>query len=206
VALAAGLLVPFVVLGEEARRGRVSGWDTAVWSFLHGRELRAQGSIAERAANGMVEMGGDVALVLGLLILAILLARRQTRDALFLVAACSAVVIVTPLLKDEYARTSLKYSFPSGHAARSATLAAAVILIAWPTRYRWPTLALGGLFIATMGTALVYEDWHLPSDVLGGWCLGIACAGVTRGILARRRPRAATPPLPSLRPPDRPPR
>jgi membrane-associated phospholipid phosphatase len=66
-------------------------------------------------------------------------------------------------------------------------------MIAWPTRLRWPTLILGVLFTVTLGTALVYEDWHLPSDVVGGWCLGIACAGSTRigltTLTRRRRPQ-----------------
>ena len=192
-----------MLLGKEARSGHISGWDAAIWRFLHERDQATQGSVVDRAANVFLEKGDVVAPLLGVLILAILLGRRHTRDALFLVATFSAVVIVTPLLKDEFAYTP-NYAFPSGHAARSATLAAAVILIAWPTRYRWPTLVVGGLFTATMGTALVYEDWHLPSDVLGGWCLGIACAGVMRGILARPQSRAAVLP-PSLRPHDGPP-
>jgi membrane-associated phospholipid phosphatase len=200
VVLALGLLVPFVLLGENARRGHVSGWDTTIWRFLHGHEQAARGSIVDRAANVVVDIGGDaLALLLGLVILAILLGRRRTRDALFLVATSSAILIVTPLLKDVFAQTGLKYSFPSGHAARSATLAATVILIAWPTRYRWPTFVVGTLFTATTGVALVYEDWHLPSDVLGGWCLGIACAGITRRIMVRSRDRAAALPLPPTR-------
>jgi membrane-associated phospholipid phosphatase len=184
------LLVPVLLLGEAARRGHVFGWDTAIWRFLHGRETAAQGTLIDRAANLIVDMGGDVmALLLGLLILAVLVARRRMRDAVFLVTTGAAVVLITPLLKDEFARAGVKYSFPSGHAARSATLAAAAILIAWSTRYRWPTLIVGSLFIATMGVTLVYEDWHLPSDVVGGWCLGIACAGLARVMLAwPRRP------------------
>jgi undecaprenyl-diphosphatase len=165
----------------------------AIWKFLHGHEEAAQGSILDRAANAVLEIAGNTAtLLLGLLILAILVGFRRTRDAIFVVTTGAAVLTLTPLLKGQFARTELKYSFPSGHAGRSAALVAAAIMIAWPTRFRWPVLVLGVLFTLTLGIALVYEDWHLPSDVLGGWCLGIACAGATRiGLttLARRRPR-----------------
>ena len=187
------MLAPLLFLGFGARHGHVFGWDTAIWKFLHGHEEAAHGSILDRGANAVVETGGNTAtLLLGLLILTILFGSRRTRDALFVLTTGAAILTLTPPLKEQFERTELKYSFPSGHAARSAALVAAAIMIAWPTRFRWPTLVLGVLFTVTLGTALVYEDWHLPSDVVGGWCLGIACAGATRiGLttLARRRPR-----------------
>jgi undecaprenyl-diphosphatase len=191
-----GLLAPLLLLGLRARHGHVFGWDMAIWKFLHGHEEAAQGSILDRGANAVLEIAGNTAtLLLGLLILAILIGFRRTRDAIFVVATGAAVLTLTPLLKGQFARTELKYSFPSGHAARSAALVAAAIMIAWPTRFRWPVLVLGVLITVTLGMALVYEDWHLPSDVLGGWCLGIASAGATwigLTTLARRRPPPPT--------------
>jgi membrane-associated phospholipid phosphatase len=188
-----GLLVPLVLLGLGARHGHVFGWDTAIWKFLHGHEEAAHGSIFDRAANEVVQIGGTATLLLGLLILAALLGFRRARDGLFLVATGATILALTPLLKEQFERAELNYSFPSGHAARSAALVAAAIMIAWPTRLRWPTLILGVLFTVTLGTALVYEDWHLPYDVVGGWCLGIACAGATRigltTLTRRRRPQ-----------------
>jgi membrane-associated phospholipid phosphatase len=190
-----GLLAPLLVLGLRARHGHVFGWDTAIWKFLHGHEEAAHGSILDRGANAVVEIGGNTAtLLLGLLILMILLGSRHTRDAIFVVTTGAAVLTLTPLLKGQFERTELKYSFPSGHAARSAALVAAAIMIAWPTHFRWPMLVLGVLFTVTLGVALVYEDWHLPSDVVGGWCLGIACAGAARIGLTTLTPRGRPPP------------
>lgn len=187
-------LVLFALLGREARRGRVFGWDAELWRFLQAHEESARGSILDRAVNVLVEMGGDIAtLLLGLLILSILLRRRRMRDAVFLLIATASIVALTPLLKQEFVRTGMKYSFPSGHAARSATVVAPVVVIAWPTRYRWLAVGLGSVFTATLGTALVYEDWHLPSDVLGGWCLGVACVGAGRAALYGPFSRRRTP-------------
>jgi len=38
-----------------------------------------------------------------------------------------------------------------------------------------------------LGAALVYEDWHLPSDVVGGWCLAVGGAAVVHVTWNRRR-------------------
>jgi membrane-associated phospholipid phosphatase len=179
-----GLLLAFFVLGEEARRGRIFGWDRTVWAFLYAREKAAEGTTFDHVVNLVVEVGGNTAtLIIVLGSLALLLARRKVRDALFVVATGAAVLTLTPLLKEYFERAELKYSFPSGNAARSAAIVTAAVLIAWPTRFRWPMLLVGVALTATLGVALVYEDWHLPSDVVGGWCLGILCAAVLRRSL-----------------------
>ena len=186
-----GLLVPIVLLGQAARHDDLFHWDAETWLFFHRHEEAGHGTAYDRAAHFIVYRGGSLAtLLLGLVILAVLLALSRTRESLFLITTGVLVLAVTPLLKEHFERTDLDYSFPSGHAARSGALAAAPIVIAWPTRLRWPTLVLGILYAAAVGVALVYEDWHLPSDVLGGWCLGIACAEAAWLVtLARQRRR-----------------
>ena len=171
------LLAVFLFLGLAARGGHVFSWDTSVWRFLHGREEAAQGSLLDRAANDVVEVGGNTAtLLVALMSIAVLLTRRRARDAGFMIATSVAILTLTPLFKEFFERTHLKYSFPSGHSGRSAAVVVAAVFLAWPTRFRWPALLAGTALIATVGVALVYENWHLPSDVIGGWCLGIACA------------------------------
>ena len=38
------------------------------------------------------------------------------------------------------------YSFPSGHAMGSMSLALVLVLLCWPTRWRWPVLAAMAVF------------------------------------------------------------
>jgi undecaprenyl-diphosphatase len=176
----------FLILGLAARDGRIPGWDRDVLSYLHGREKAAQGSVFDRVANLAVQGGATTATaLLGLLLVFSLLRSRRTRDAWVVVATVGATLALTPLLKEPFERAHLKYSFPSGHSAASAALVTAAVLIAWPTRFRWPAVGFGALFTVAFGTLLVYEDWHLPSDVIGGWCLGIACALVARAAFTR---------------------
>jgi membrane-associated phospholipid phosphatase len=178
VVVAIGLLVPFLLLGQAARDDRPYHWDTAASSYLQRHERALQDSAADWVPDVIVETGGTATFLVGLVLLAILVVRGRVRQAIFLVAVGVAILTVTPLLKEQFEGSNSDYSFPSGHAARSAALATAAILIAWPSRFRWTTLVLGVFGTAALGLALVYEDWHRLSDVLGGWYLGAACAVV----------------------------
>lgn len=66
------------------------------------------------------------------------------------------------------------FGFPSGHAITSMTLMLALVLLAWPTRWRWPVLVLGVLFVLATGLARLYLGVHYPSDIVGGWLIGAA--------------------------------
>ena len=61
------------------------------------------------------------------------------------------------------------FSFPSGHAMGSMTLAMTAILLAWHTRWRWPVLAATAAFVLLVGFSRIYLGVHYPSDILGGW-------------------------------------
>ena len=79
------------------------------------------------------------------------------------------------------------YSFPSGHAMGSATLAAVVILLAWNTRWRWPVLVAGVTFAGLVSLSRVYLGVHYPSDILGGWCAALVWVVGCFLVMFRRR-------------------
>lgn len=66
------------------------------------------------------------------------------------------------------------FGFPSGHAITSMSLMLALILVAWPTRWRWPALVLGTGFVLATGWARLYLGVHYPSDIVGGWLIAVA--------------------------------
>jgi len=82
-------------------------------------------------------------------------------------------------------RTAPGPAFPSGHAQSAATF---WILAAALARRRRLTLAAVVLTLV-IGLTRLYLGVHWPVDVLGGWAIGIAAAGVALA-LARRRPSA----------------
>ncbi len=86
------------------------------------------------------------------------------------------------------------YGFPSGHAMSSMTLVAALVILAWNTRWRWWTLIVGGVFVLAIGWTRLYLGVHYPSDILAGWLVSVAWAiGVSLLIKPRTTPdRSAT--------------
>ena len=85
--------------------------------------------------------------------------------------------------------TEKSFSFPSGHSIGSMSFAAALTLLAWPTRWRWP-VAIGALsFAITIGLTRLYLGVHYPSDVAAGWCAALVWVGGVYTIQRWRRRR-----------------
>jgi membrane-associated phospholipid phosphatase len=77
-------------------------------------------------------------------------------------------------------------SFPSGHAMSTATLVAALVVLAWPTRWRAPVVIAGSAALITVGLSRLVLGVHYPSDVLGGWAFAFAWVSGVRLVLMRR--------------------
>ncbi len=87
-------------------------------------------------------------------------------------------------------QTPVATSFPSGHAAAAAAFATGVGL-------EMPALAAPvGVLAAAVGIARVVNGVHYPSDIIGGWAVGISVAMLTLRWwpLRRSEPAAAAGP------------
>ena len=144
-------------------------------------------------------------LVVGLLASAavvVLLFARAWRQALLVAVAVSSAVLLNLWLKVIFHRRPPdvvhpllapdKYSFPSGHAMSATALATALVIIAWPTRWRWVVTPLALAYAFLVGVSRVYLGMHFPSDVLGGWALSLALVTgmylVLESILGKEQP------------------
>ena len=176
-------LAVFVPLAIQARNGHIASWDAMLSDRIHAYENR------ETILNSRFDLMGAVlrpaVQVLGFLMalaaaLAIF-ARGYRRPALLIVLAVVGAVILGVTLKEIFeppvgpadARGS-GFEFPSGHALRSMAAGAALALASWPTRWRWPVVAASTAIVLVVGFAVVYHEWHLVSEVLGAWCIGVA--------------------------------
>ena len=187
VAAALAALIAFVALGVGTREGRAP-LDYRVWRFFHGHEEQARGSFLDDVANTMLGSHARLAaMAVGLAVVVALLVMTRVRDAAFVVVTTALVACATAVAKEEFERRGLKYSFPSGHAAISAAAVGAFVLVTWSTPWGWLVLLAGAAATMALGAALVYEDWHLPSDVVGGWCLAVGGAAVVHVTWNRRR-------------------
>ena len=179
-----GVLVPllaFAGLASEMREDGVLPFDLPVLMALH----RAASPAADAFFQCMSKLGyqwgvvpADVLLFLGLVL------ARRFRDGLFCSLAVLGSLAINVATKVGFGRLRPElwlslapetgYSFPSGHAMGSATLALVLCFLAWPTRWRWPTLACSALFVFLVGLSRIYLGVHYVSDILAGWAAAAA--------------------------------
>ena len=176
----------FAVVAILMRTGALDGLDARVATLFAERRSQPFTGLAET----LNELGTGWLLVLLVAALAGGLWRSgRMVQALYLALSVVAAVIINPILKQVFARarpvddqlvTVSSTAFPSGHTTTAATIATALAVIAWPTRWRWPVIAAAAVFALAMAASRVYLGVHWPSDVLGGLALGFAIAMAVR--------------------------
>jgi membrane-associated phospholipid phosphatase len=130
--------------------------------------------------------------------LALFLGRARVALAVAVVMALAPLTsdVLKPLLAHPHARVGAIHiapaSWPSGHATAALALALCAVLVS-PARLRPAVAALGGVFSAAVGCALLILAWHMPSDVLGGYVMAALWAALAVAALRaadRRWPHA----------------
>ena len=174
-----GLLLPlwgFAELADEVREGEPFPFDEPILRFAHS----VAGDGLDRAAVFFSAVGYqygvvpfDIALVLALAW------RSRMREGMFAGIAIIGSALLNLSTKQLFARDrpslwasiapETTFSFPSGHAMGSATLAWVLLLLAWRTRWRWPVVASVAAFALMVAFSRVYLGVHYPSDILAGW-------------------------------------
>lgn len=81
------------------------------------------------------------------------------------------------------------FSFPSGHSVGSMTLAlvliALIVVLVKKKPLKYWLIAFCVFFTLSIGFTRMYLHVHWPSDVLGGWCEGLAFSCLTSWIFFR---------------------
>jgi membrane-associated phospholipid phosphatase len=174
-----GLFLPlwgFAELADELREGEPFEFDEPVLWFAHGLANAGFDQVfllfsALGYQWGVVPF--DIALVL------VLAVKRRAREGLFAGLALAGSALLNMAAKQSFARTRPSlwesiapegtFSFPSGHAMGSMTLAWVCVLLAWRTRWRWPVTISAIAFTLLVGLSRIYLGVHYPSDILAGW-------------------------------------
>jgi len=107
-----------------------------------------------------------------LLLAAAIIAERLSMDGLKL-----AIGRPRPALEGVIALPQSS-SFPSGHSGNSMAVFVSIALIATPPAWRKPALFLAIFLSILVGFTRPYLGVHWPSDVVGGWALGLVAAGI----------------------------
>lgn len=174
-----GVLLPlwgFGELAEDLHEGEVFSFDAPLLQFAHGLAADSWNAFfvpvsAIGYLYGVVPF--DVILVLALAM------RQRVREGLFAGFAIIGSALLNVGAKQIFARDrpslwesiapESSFSFPSGHAMGSMTLACVLVLLAWHTRWRWLIFAGAVVFVVLVGFSRIYLGVHYPSDILAGW-------------------------------------
>ena len=195
--LFAGVLAPlwlFAGLADEVHELEELVFDDALllwFNGLAGPRLDALFVFLSRIGYAWGVVPADIVLSLALL------ACRRWREAAFAIVALAGSALLNLGAKQFFQRDrpslwesispESTFSFPSGHAMGSMTLAAVLVLLCWHTRWRWPVLAAATAFTALVGVSRLYLGVHYPSDVFAGWAAGLAWVVGSYLVLFRRR-------------------
>ena len=184
----------FATVGALVVAGATRAWDLSVLRLAARHQARA----AIDPAMGVTSLGAlPIVLVLLASTLVVLLWRRRRRQAAFVLAATLLAVAAGGLAKVAFDRPRQEvfpgvhdlsfltgrgssWSFPSGHATAITGLAAALVVVLWPTRWRRPAIIAAVFVCAGVGVTRVYLGAHYPTDVIAGWALALAAVGVAR--------------------------
>jgi len=168
-------------------------------------DLRLTHDLQETAAGATLATAADAVYLARFPITAVVAAFAASRRRLDLVLAAVLVLLaiaLNPVLKDavDRARPSVAdgvavrahpggSGFPSGHAMSIALLSGYGAVAAWRLLPRVQALAAivaEGATVLLVGWMRVYDGVHWPSDVLGGWAIGLlllaVCVALADGI------------------------
>lgn len=192
-------LILFGALADEVWEEGGFGWDATA--------LRVARRIASGPLDdlmlGLSDLGGLYGTVAAVaIVLAVLIRRGRRADAVFFAAAISGAMLLNLVAKLAFHRARPRlweplepaagYSFPSGHAMSSMAIAAAIVVLTWATRGRWPVIAAAVALVTGIGLSRVYLGVHFPSDVLAGWSAALAWVAGLALLTSGRRDRAST--------------
>ena len=201
-----GVFIPLIAFGHlasEVLEKEAFAFDGPILLFLHSHAtpfldtvMLTLSAIGER--YGLIPL--DIAIFL------VLLLRRRWGDAFFWVLATGGAALLNLIAKATFGRIrpdlwislapETSFSFPSGHAMGSMALVAGLVVLLWPTKWRWWVLIVGGLFVLGVGISRMYLGVHYPSDVLAGWAASLGWVLGVSLILYRQitKPRPNTEP------------
>lgn len=186
----AGLLLPlwgFGALVEDLHEGEIFAFDAPILQMAHAMANAGFDRafvLVSALGYGWGVVPFDVVLVLGLAL------RRRYREGLFAGVAIIGSLLLNVAAKHSFARArpdlwqsiapETTFSFPSGHAMGSMTLAMVLVLLCWSVRtpwgwgWRWPVTILATVFVLLVGLSRIYLGVHYPSDILAGWSAALA--------------------------------
>ena len=204
----------FGELVEDLRAGEVFFFDDPLLDLAH--QMARAGF--DRFFLLASAAGYTGVIVADILLVALLVLRRRPHEGVFVAVAVVGSMLLNIAAKHVFGRIrpalwqsiapETSFSFPSGHAMGSITLAWVVVLLWWHLRgpraraWRWPVAVLALAFTLAVGLSRIYLGVHFPSDILAGWAAASVWTVGVYGLVFRGQMtpwsliRPASPPRP----------
>jgi undecaprenyl-diphosphatase len=178
-------LVAFGVLAHEVLGENENGFDNVVFNYLRENLITPR---LTPLMEGFTFLGSSTFLLPAYLLFIIFyLYKKQKRRSIeiFLIGALG--ILLNYLMKLFYHRVRpteplisplQSFSFPSGHAMSAFIFYGLLIYLVWNTQLTRIYKVIAAIFLVAIALAVgfsrVYLRVHYPSDVIAGFCLGLA--------------------------------
>jgi len=181
----------FAWIAKEVRDLDTTHFDE--WVLLSIR--RGHTDMLDQIVVALTHLGGVIFVPIASLALAAVFYRKLSPEHCWLLlTGVIGSSLINLALKSVFARarpdlwthivTEHSFSFPSGHAMASASLAASLVGALWFSRWRKWVISLGMLYIAVVGFTRLYLGVHYPTDIFAGWIIATAWVALVWIIFA----------------------
>ena len=157
-------------------------------SWVYSESVEHMSPFITGCVKMITHMGGSITVALLCLLLFL---RPYTRKNYALQTSISVILSssVNALLKNIFARPrpdmfrlvmETSYSFPSGHSMTNMAMYGTFALLAWKymksKKEKLIVAIICAVLVTAIGFSRIYLGVHYITDVIGGWCLGLAIA------------------------------
>jgi undecaprenyl-diphosphatase len=181
----------FLIIAEEVNEGSTQNFDEWILTSLRNDEIpRGPIWVGEFMRDVTALGGGTVLAIISVVVVGFLILQKQYNAMWLILAAAVGGALISFGLKEIYGRDRpsvvehlmvvTSFSFPSGHSMMSAVVyltQGALLARIQPKRsLRIYIITIALLLTFFIGISRIYLGVHYPTDVLGGWSVGLAWA------------------------------
>ena len=167
--------------------------DTSISNSLHTTALNVSSGMLTFIKSGWT-LGNEVAIAVGVLMGVYFMIRRYWQEFWMVVAGAAGSPLIFLIISHIFNRHRPSFAvpvantltgpgFPSGHAVIALALYGLLAYLLLPTIssrfWKWIVIIITVVVILFIGFSRVFTGGHYPTDVLAGYAVGLAWAGIS---------------------------